>query len=39
MAIPANIVKTDTNDSTEKIKTQYLSSENSGKLPINFLMK
>ena len=39
MAISANMVKIDANDSTEKIKTQYLSKENSGKLPINFLMK
>ena len=36
MAIPANIVKIDTNDSTEKIKPQYLSNGHSGKLPIIF---
>ena len=37
MVIPANIVKIDTNDSTEKIKPQYLSNGHSGKLPIIFL--
>ena len=39
VAIPADIVKIDANDSTEKIKPQYLSNEHLGKLPIIFLMK
>ena len=36
VAIPADGLKTDTNDASEKIKPLYLSNEHSGKLLINF---